>query len=104
MTLARTDELPQRGCDTRIICTATQASKSDVLNLLDSTDELDVSLVKFHVFSTIGVGHGNLDLTMYTSRMGRVLRSPEPGRTEVPDARLVPADVRPPRPDGALPG
>jgi radical SAM protein with 4Fe4S-binding SPASM domain len=35
-----------------------------VLQLLDIADELGVSLVKFHVFSTIGVGHGNPALAM----------------------------------------
>jgi len=35
-----------------------------VLNLLRLADELSVSLVKFHVFSTIGIGHGNPELAM----------------------------------------
>ena len=62
--LATTAELTRRGFDTRIICTVNQANRGDVLNLLDIADELGVSLVKFHVFSTIGVGHGNPELAM----------------------------------------
>jgi radical SAM protein with 4Fe4S-binding SPASM domain len=62
--LATTAELTQRGFDTRIICTVNQANRGDVLNLLDIADELGASLVKFHVFSTIGTGHGNPELAM----------------------------------------
>ena len=62
--LATTTELTTRGFDTRIICTVNQANRGDVLNLLDIADELGVCLVKFHVFSTIGTGHGNPGLAM----------------------------------------
>jgi radical SAM protein with 4Fe4S-binding SPASM domain len=62
--LTTTAELTKRGFDTRIICTVNQANRGDVLNLLDLADELGVSLVKFHVFSTIGTGHGNAELAM----------------------------------------
>jgi radical SAM protein with 4Fe4S-binding SPASM domain len=62
--LTTTAELTKRGFDTRIICTVNQANHDDVLNLLDIADELGVSLVKFHVFSTIGTGHGNEALAM----------------------------------------
>ncbi len=62
--LATTAELTKRGFDTRIICTVNQANRSDALNLLDIADGLGVSLVKFHVFSTIGTGHGNPELAM----------------------------------------
>jgi radical SAM protein with 4Fe4S-binding SPASM domain len=62
--LATTAEIVQRGFDTRIICTVNQANRWDVLQLLDIADELGVSLVKFHVFSTIGIGHGNPELAM----------------------------------------
>ena len=62
--LATTAELAERGFDTRIICTVNQANRGDALNLLDIADELGVSLVKFHVFSTIGTGHGNPGLAM----------------------------------------
>lgn len=51
-------ELCRRGFDTRIICTVNKANLGDCLNLLDIADELGVSLVKFHVFSVIGSGHG----------------------------------------------
>src|SRR5262249_51258267 len=54
----------QRGFDTRIICTVNQANRRDALQLLDIADELGVSLVKFHVFSTIGIGHGNPEMAM----------------------------------------
>ncbi|MGN9912671.1 radical SAM protein [Phytohabitans sp. LJ34] len=50
--------LCERGFDTRIICTVNRANLGDCLNLLDFADELGVSLVKFHVFSVIGSGHG----------------------------------------------
>lgn len=62
--LETTAELTERGFDTRIICTVNQANADDALRLLDLADELDVSLVKFHVFSTIGTGHGNAGLAM----------------------------------------
>jgi radical SAM protein with 4Fe4S-binding SPASM domain len=62
--LATTVELTQRGFDTRIICTVNQANREDALKLLEIADELGVSLVKFHVFSTIGTGHGNPELAM----------------------------------------
>lgn len=51
-------ELTARGFDTRIICTVNRANTDDCLRLLDIADELGVSLVKFHVFSVIGRGHG----------------------------------------------
>ena len=50
--------LCQRGFDTRIICTVNRTNLDDCLNLLDIADEIGVSLVKFHVFSVIGSGHG----------------------------------------------
>jgi radical SAM protein with 4Fe4S-binding SPASM domain len=59
-----TMELTKRGFDTRIICTVNQANRGDVMNLLDIADEIGVSLVKFHVFSTIGIGHDNADMAM----------------------------------------
>lgn len=62
--VATTAELTARGFDTRIICTVNQANRQDVLNLLDIADEIGVSLVKFHVFSTIGIGHGNAEMAM----------------------------------------
>lgn len=51
-------KLCRRGFDTRIICTVNRANLGDCLNLLDIADELGVSLVKYHVFSVIGSGHG----------------------------------------------
>ncbi|MGH3882088.1 MAG: radical SAM protein [Pseudonocardiaceae bacterium] len=51
-------ELVERGFDTRIICTVNRVNVGDCLNLLDIADEIGVSLVKFHVFSVIGSGHG----------------------------------------------
>lgn len=56
--LATVAELCRRGFDTRIICTVNKANIGDCLNLLDIADELGVSLVKYHVFSVIGSGHG----------------------------------------------
>lgn len=57
-------ELCDRGFDTRIICTVNKANEGDVLNLLTIADEIGASLVKYHVFSTIGSGHGNEDMAM----------------------------------------
>lgn len=62
--LETTAELTARGFDTRIICTVNKANEGDVLNLLDLADQLNVNLVKFHVFSTIGTGHGNPEMAM----------------------------------------
>jgi len=62
--MATTRELCERGFDTRIICTVNKANERDVLRLLELADVLGVSLVKFHVFSTIGTGHGNPELAM----------------------------------------
>jgi radical SAM protein with 4Fe4S-binding SPASM domain len=64
IALGTTAELAQRGFDTRIICTVNKANQGDVLELLKHADELEVSLVKFHVFSTIGTGHRNSDMAM----------------------------------------
>lgn len=62
--LATTAELAGRGFDTRIICTVSQANADDAMALLGLADELGASLVKFHVFSTIGTGHGSAELAM----------------------------------------
>jgi len=62
--LATTSELTGRGFDTRIICTVNQTNREDALNLLEIADDLGASLVKFHVFSTIGTGHSNPKLAM----------------------------------------
>ncbi|MGH3903766.1 MAG: radical SAM protein [Pseudonocardiaceae bacterium] len=56
--LATVAQLCERGFDIRIICTVNTANLDDCLNLLDIADDLGVSLVKFHVFSVIGSGHG----------------------------------------------
>lgn len=57
-------ELTGRGFDTRIICTVNRINIGDCLHLLDIADELGVSVVKFHVFSTIGAGQQAADLSM----------------------------------------
>jgi MoaA/NifB/PqqE/SkfB family radical SAM enzyme len=57
-------EIAERGFDVRIICTVNKANESDALELLRIADEIGVSLVKFHVFSTIGTGHGNAEMAM----------------------------------------
>ncbi len=64
VALETTAELARRGFDTRIICTVNRANQGDALKLLDLADELGVSLVKYHVFSTIGTGHGNAEMAM----------------------------------------
>lgn len=62
--LATTVILCDRGFDTRIICTVNKANRADALKLLDHADDIGVSLVKFHVFSTIGRGRASTDLAM----------------------------------------
>ncbi|SNY85885.1 radical SAM additional 4Fe4S-binding SPASM domain-containing protein [Nocardia amikacinitolerans] len=64
IAMETTAELCDRGFDTRIICTVNKANEQDVLNLLDIADDIGASLVKYHVFSTIGTGHGNPDMAM----------------------------------------
>ena len=56
-----TRELCRRGFDTRIICTVNKVNMAECLNLLPMADEAGVSLVKYHVFSGIGVGNENED-------------------------------------------
>ena len=56
--------LCRAGFDTRIICTVNAANREDCLQLLPLADELGVSLVKFHVFSVIGRGHGTDEWAM----------------------------------------
>ncbi|MFB8199376.1 radical SAM protein [Kitasatospora purpeofusca] len=63
-TLKNVAELCERGYDTRIICTVNKANEKDCLRLLDIADHLGVSLVKFHVMSVIGRGHGNAEWGM----------------------------------------
>lgn len=62
--LMTTKELTGRGFDTRIICTVNKANAGDALQLLGIADDYGVSLVKFHVFSTIGTGGHNPELAM----------------------------------------
>lgn len=56
---ATTKELCERGFDTRIICTVNRVNMAECLGLLPLADEVGVSLVKFHVFSGIGIGREN---------------------------------------------
>lgn len=63
-TLRNVAELVERGFDTRIICTVNRVNAGDCLNLLDIADEIGVSLVKYHVFSVIGSGHGAAEWSM----------------------------------------
>lgn len=56
--------LAQRGFDTRIICTVNKKNREDCLELIGKCEEIGVSLVKFHVFSSIGNGNQNTDWLM----------------------------------------
>ncbi len=56
--------LVEQGFDTRIICTVNRKNKDDCLALIPKCEEIGVSLVKFHVFSTIGNGKDNTDWGM----------------------------------------
>ncbi|WP_433662477.1 radical SAM/SPASM domain-containing protein [Nocardia sp. CA-128927] len=62
--LASTRALTARGFDVRIICTVNNANQHDAMGLMDIADDIGVSLVKYHVFSTIGVGHDHTELAM----------------------------------------
>jgi radical SAM protein with 4Fe4S-binding SPASM domain len=61
---ATTKILAERGFDTRVICTVNKKNKQDCLELVSKCEEIGVSLVKFHVFSTIGNGGGNTEWAM----------------------------------------
>jgi radical SAM protein with 4Fe4S-binding SPASM domain len=56
--------LAKRGFDVRIICTVNRVNAGDSLRLLDIADDLGVSLVKYHVFSTIGAGNDATEMGM----------------------------------------
>ena len=53
------EEITARGFDTRVICTVNKVNIDDCLDLLDKTEKVGASLLKFHVFSTIGNGGEN---------------------------------------------
>jgi radical SAM protein with 4Fe4S-binding SPASM domain len=63
-TVGNIGELCRLGYDTRIICTVNRANAAGALDLLALADELGVSLVKYHVFSTIGIGAHNDQLAL----------------------------------------
>lgn len=62
--IANIKELCARGFDTRIICTVNKANMRDVLKLMEIADKIGVSLVKYHVFSTIGTGGDNEQMSV----------------------------------------
>lgn len=62
--LRTAENLTSRGFDVRFICTVNKANESDALRLLQIADDIGASLVKYHVFSTIGRGHGNSEWAM----------------------------------------
>ena len=55
-------ELRKRKFDIRIICTVNRHNIKDCLNILSLADNLGVSLVKYHIFSRIGIGKSNSHL------------------------------------------
>lgn len=57
IALETTKELCYRGFDTRIICTVNKVNIDECLDLLPMADSIGVSLVKYHVFSSIGNGN-----------------------------------------------
>jgi len=59
ITLNTTQTLAKRGFDTRVICTVNKKNREDCLNLIDICEKANVSLLKFHIFSTIGTGLKN---------------------------------------------
>ena len=56
---ATSEILARRQFDTRIICTVNKKNLEDCLTLIQKCEDIGVSLVKFHVFSTIGNGQEN---------------------------------------------
>jgi radical SAM protein with 4Fe4S-binding SPASM domain len=56
---ATTTDLCQRGFDTRIICTVNRVNMEECLKLLPMAEQAGVGLVKYHVFSGIGLGTAN---------------------------------------------
>jgi radical SAM protein with 4Fe4S-binding SPASM domain len=56
-----TEELCARGFDTRVICTVNKVNIGECTNLLPMAEKAGASLVKFHVFSGIGLGRENDD-------------------------------------------
>ncbi|MGB7127525.1 MAG: radical SAM protein [Candidatus Rhabdochlamydia sp.] len=56
-----TQELAARKFDTRIICTVNRKNREDCLDLISKCEAIGVSLVKFHVFSSIGNGQKNAE-------------------------------------------
>lgn len=54
-----TQELCERGFDTRVICTVNKVNMDDCLELLPMAERAGASLVKYHVFSGIGRGLAN---------------------------------------------
>ncbi len=55
-------ELRKKNFDIRIICTVNRFNIKDCLNLLPLADRLGVSLIKYHIFSGIGIGKDNNNL------------------------------------------
>lgn len=61
------ETLAGRGFDTRIICTVNRKNREDCLALIPKCEEIGASLVKFHVFSTIGNGQKNTEWALTPS-------------------------------------
>lgn len=56
--------LASKGYDTRVICTVNRKNKADCLDLIPKCEAAGASLVKFHVFSSIGNGLKNSEWAM----------------------------------------
>lgn len=54
-----TKDFARRGFDTRVICTVNRANIEDCMTLIDLAEAAGVRLVKYHVFSGIGLGRKN---------------------------------------------
>jgi radical SAM protein with 4Fe4S-binding SPASM domain len=55
------EELCQRGFDTRLICTVNRVNIGECTSLLSMAEKTGLTLVKYHVFSGIGIGKENQD-------------------------------------------
>ncbi|KKL79635.1 hypothetical protein LCGC14_2012860, partial [marine sediment metagenome] len=64
ITWSTIEYLINRGFDTRVICTVNKKNRGDCLDLIERCEKAGVSLLKFHVFSTIGNGQGNTEWGM----------------------------------------
>jgi radical SAM protein with 4Fe4S-binding SPASM domain len=60
-------KLSDKGFNLKLICTVNKINHKDCLNLIPFADKLGIEVLKFHVFSPIGVGREHTDLAFSPS-------------------------------------